>query len=119
MTNDNGNYISTFILDFQTIDFESDSKVAIKLLSEYQKMCNLGNNDHNNFALDDPVSSAGWSFAKLFLSGQFVIKLYAINSNEINKSRGKKFEEKFVSWLNTKLKTNSCEAQVKIAMEMK
>jgi hypothetical protein len=119
MTNNNGNYISTFILDFQTIDFESDSKVAIELLSEFQKMCNLSNNDHNNFALDDPVSSAGWSFAKLFLSGQFVIKLYAINSNEINKSRGKKFEEKFVSWLNAKLKNNSCEAQVKIAMEMK
>ena len=32
MTNNNGNYIGTFILDFQTIDFESDSKVAIKLI---------------------------------------------------------------------------------------
>jgi hypothetical protein len=118
MTDNNGSYIGTFILDFQTTSFESDSKIAIEMLSEYQKICNFSD-DHNTFALDNPVSSAGWSFAKLFLSGQFVEKLYEINSNEIDNSQGKKFEDKFVSWLGTRLKNSECDAQIKIAMEMK
>jgi hypothetical protein len=116
--NKNGSYIGTFILDFQTVNFESDSKIAIEILSDYHKLCNFSN-DCNTFALDNPVSSAGWAFAKLFLSGQFVEKLCEINSEEIDGSRGKKFEAKFVSWLSTKLRNSKCEAQIKIAMEMK
>ena len=114
----NGSYIGSFILDFQTATFESDCKIAIEMLSEFQKLCNFSN-DYNTFALDSPVSSAGWSFAKLFLSGQFVEKLFEINSGEIGGSRGKKFEDKFVSWLSAKLRNSNCEAQLKIAREMK
>jgi hypothetical protein len=110
--------LSTFILDFQTRNFGSDSKIAIEILSEYRKICNF-DNDYNSFALDYQVSSAGWSFAKLFLSGQFVEKLYETNSNEIDNSRGRKFEDKFISWFSTKLKNNKCEAWIKTASEMK
>jgi hypothetical protein len=117
-SNNDGSYIGTFILDFQTTNFESDSKIATDILCEYQKICNLYD-DHNTFALDDPVSSAGWSFAKLFLSGEFIEKIYEVKSNEIDRTRGKKFEDKFVSWLNTRLRSSKCGAQVKIAMEMK
>jgi hypothetical protein len=117
-SNNDGRYIGTFILDFQTTNFESDSKIARDVLYGYQKLCNLYD-DRNTFALDDPVSSAGWSFAKLFLSGEFIEKIYEVNSNEIDRIRDKKFEDKFVSWLNMRLKSNKCGAQVKIAMEMK
>ena len=109
----------TFILDFQTIDFEFDSKVALQLLSKYQKMCHFADDDYNVFALDNPTSSVGWSFAKLFLSGEFVERLYNIKAHEIESSRGKKFEDKFVSWLNSELKDGNCRAHIKIAMEMR
>jgi hypothetical protein len=105
-------------MDFQTTSFELDSKVAIQVLSEYRKICGFAK-DSDTFALDNPVSSAGWSFAKLFLSGEFVEKIYAIKTDEIDSSRGKKLEEKFVSWLDAKLRYNNCKAYVKIAREMK
>jgi hypothetical protein len=108
----------TFILDFQTTDFEFDSKVTMQVLSEYRKICNFAD-DYNTFALDNPISSAGWSFAKLFLSGEFVERLYEIKADEIDSSRGKKIEDKFVSWLNAKLKDSYCKAEVKIAIEMR
>jgi hypothetical protein len=110
--------LGTFILDFQTTDFEFDSKVTMQVLSEYRKICRFAN-DYDTFALDNPISSAGWSFAKLFLSGEFVERLYKIKADEIEISRGKKLEDKFVSWLKAKLKDNNCKAQVKIAMEMR
>ena len=46
--------LSTFILDFQTRDLGSDSKIAIEILSEYRKICNF-DDDSNAFALDYPV----------------------------------------------------------------
>jgi len=107
--------IGTFILDFQTVDFEPDGKIAVSLLSEWQKTCH----QENAFSLDPPVQSAGWSFAKMFLAGQFVEKIYAIYSYEINASKGKKFEEKIIAWLQKELKNRGCGAQVKMAPEMK
>jgi hypothetical protein len=108
----------TFILDFQSTNFEFDSKVVLQLLYEHQKICHLAE-DYNTFALDNPISSAGWYFAKLFISGEFADRIYEIKADEIDSSRGKKLEDKFVSWLNAKLRDNDCKAQVKIAMEMK
>ena len=52
--------IGTFILDFQTTNFEYDSRVAIELLLDYQKLSNLDSEHHNAFALDEPVPTAGW-----------------------------------------------------------
>jgi hypothetical protein len=107
--------IGTFILDFQTTDYPSDSIIAVDVLSQYQKACGL----ENQFALDAPVQSAGWFFAKLFLAGQLVEKIYAQNGTGIDASKGKKFEDKFIVWLGMQLKNKGCGAQVKMAPEMK
>jgi hypothetical protein len=107
--------MGTFILDFQTIDFEPDAKIAVDMLSDYQKIYQL----ENSFALDPPVQSLGWSFAKMFLAGRFVEKIYADQAYKIEASKGKKLEDKFVAWLQKELKNRGCSAQIKIAPEMK
>jgi hypothetical protein len=107
--------LGTFILDFQTIEFEPDSKIAQDFLTELQNKCQL----ENAFALDEPALSAGWAFAKLFLSGQFAEKIYALHSQEIQNTKGKKIEDKLVAWLSVQLKNKGCHAQLKIAREMK
>jgi hypothetical protein len=107
--------MGTFILDFQTIDFEPDAKIAVDMLSDYQGLYQL----ENSFALDPPVQSLGWSFAKMFLAGRFVEKIYADQAYKIEASKGKKLEDKFVAWLQKELKNRGCSAQIKIAPEMK
>jgi hypothetical protein len=114
--------IGTFILDFQTTSFDTDSKIVMNMLSDYWTSMHdeahiLQNQEY--YALDPPVSSAGWSFAKLFVAGQFVEKLYQRYSDQIEKSRGKKFEEKFVSWFARQLELRNCQAKIKIAQEMR
>jgi len=110
--------IDAFLLDFVTVDFDQDSKVAERILQEFQT--NGGSNQgEGNFLLDTPVASAGWYFAKLFLSAQFVRSVYELNTDQIANSKGKKFEEKFVTWLNTEFKRKKCGAHIKIASEMK
>jgi hypothetical protein len=110
--------IDAFLIDFVTTDFESDSKIAKEVLSEFQKYCNLVNHD-SDFVLDSSMYRAGWYFAKLFLSREFVKRLYNLNFNEIDNLKGKKFEDNFISWLSIKFKSQKCEAQLKIASEMK
>lgn len=107
--------IGTFILDFQSTDFEKDVQLANAVLSELQKACELD----NQYALDPPGESAGWSFAKMFISGQFVERLYAGHGYEIDRTKGRKFNDKFINWLAGELKKKGCEAQVKGASEMK
>ena len=107
--------MGTFILDFQTIDFEPDAKIAVDMLSDYQRLYQL----ENSFALDPPVQSLGWSFAKMFLAGRFVEKIYADQAYKIEASKGKKLEDKFIARLQEELKNRGCSAQIKIAPEMK
>lgn len=107
--------IGTFILDFQTTDFGSDEKIATDFIAGLQSACQL----ENQYALDPPMERAGWAFAKLFISAQFVERIYSVNSYEIDRSKGKKFEDKFINWLASQLKNRGCTAQIKAAPEMK
>jgi hypothetical protein len=109
-------YTGTFILDFMTTDFNRDSSIAISLL--YKIACGY-KTDEDVFALEDPVSSAGWIFSKLFIAGQFIERLYDSNAGEIDQAKGKRFSDKFVSWLSSKFKEQSCKAQVKLSTAMK
>ncbi len=108
-------YIGTFIIDFQTTSFEQDSTIANGLIAKMQEACGL----KDQYALDPPLERAGWAFAKLFMSGQFVEKVYSTHSYEVDRSKGRKFEEKFISWLASELKNKGCTAQIKAAPEMK
>jgi hypothetical protein len=107
--------MGTFILDFQTIDFEPDSKIALDMFSDYERLYHM----ENSFALDPPVQSLGWSFAKMFLAGQFVEKIYTHQASKIDSSKGKKLEDKIIIWLQNELKNRGCSAQIKMAPEMK
>jgi hypothetical protein len=108
-------YIGTFIIDFQTTAFEQDSSIANGVISKMQDSFGL----KDQYALDPPLERAGWAFAKLFLSGQFVEKIYAAHSYEVERSKGRKFEDKFISWLASELKNIGCTAQIKAAPEMR
>ena len=109
-------YLGTFILDFISTNFETDSDIANTLLSKLKVECGFDPN-LEAFAILDPVHSAGWIFSKLCVAGQFVEKLYEVNSKEIEKSRGKKFSDKFVYWLSIKLKEHGCRAQIKLSTD--
>jgi hypothetical protein len=53
------------------------------------------------------------------MAGQLVEKIYTDNAYNIEASKGKKFEDKFIVWLQNELKKRGCTAQIKMAPEMK
>jgi hypothetical protein len=104
----------TFILDFITTDFNRDSNIAITLLLHYKNACGY-KSDEDVFALEDPVSSAGW----IFFQAVHCWSKGNSNAGEIDQAKGKKFSDKFVSWLLSNLKAQDCRAQIKLSTAMK
>jgi hypothetical protein len=113
--NNNNNPLGTFIFDFQTTTFEPDANVAKDVLSKLQSLYEL----ENQYALDPPMERAGWAFSKIFMSGQFVERIREAHGYEIEKSKGRKFEDRFTAWLANEFKSKGCRAKIKIAQEMK
>jgi hypothetical protein len=107
-------YLETLILDFMSTDFKADSEIATELLSQLKDECGF-DQSLEAFAILDPVQSAGWIFSKLFIAGQFIEKLFDNNTEEMDKSKGKKFSDKFIFWLSFKLKERGCRAQIKLS----
>lgn len=108
------NIFKTFIIDFQSINFEHDLKIAKEIFENYQRQLCLD----NAFAFDSPIKSAGWSFSKLYIAARMVEMIYRENKTSIDKSRGKRFDQKFIFWLNSVLRKENCEAQIKMSQEM-
>lgn len=107
--------IGTFIIDFQTTEFERDGKIAGEFLASLQGECKL----QNAYAIDEPLERAGWAFAKMFLAGEFVECIYEKQRQQVDSTKGKKFEDKFIGWIALRLKERGCRATVKMAPEMK
>jgi hypothetical protein len=54
-----------------------------------------------------------------FIAGQFAEILCHRYCEEIKKSRGKRFKDRFVSWLSRKHEIKKCRAKIKVAPEMR
>jgi hypothetical protein len=122
-----------YVLDFSSTDFESDSKTAVRFFSELVRGYFPDSDEKTNemFGLSQPEFVAGWYFAKLYLKSEFVRKIHDRNSYEFGlidpnqkpKVRGKVYTgDPFLvvlsTWINSKLKEQGCNAEVKIGYEM-
>lgn len=148
MTDDSYSPLSSldYIFDFQSPDFERDSKILsdfllhnietyfpnIKKDSETQTK----KNHENMFRLEKTSYVAGWSFSKLLLNEELVKKMHEANYNEFKRASsawkdmwsipkgmqytGDPFVEGLVRWLTAKMKEKggSKQAQIKIGKEM-
>lgn len=111
--------VADFTFDFQSQNYEEESQSTRTILCDFLKLLDV--KDQGSFQVSDSRSqAAGWSFGKLFLSLEFVQKLYDGNSYEIDRSKGMYLGDKFISWLNQVLVDKGCKTLVlKAADEMR
>ena len=113
--------VNDFTIDFQSQHYDNEAALARKILTDLLAMLKM-KDPSSHFGISDTRSTvAGWSFGKLFLSLELVQKLYETNRNEIEQSKGKTLEDKFISWLNRLLVEKAgCETlALKAADEMR
>ena len=111
--------VADFTVDFQSQNYDEESQLTRTILCDFLKQLDV--KDKGSFQVSDSQSqAAGWSFGKLFLSLEFVQKLYDGNSYEIDRSKGKYHGDKFISWLNQLLVNKGCKTlALKAADEMR
>jgi hypothetical protein len=100
-------------IDFRvsSVDLESDVKAILEVLRELESAAHA----KGDFMLDrNAVYGMGWYFYGLSLHGDLVKKLINLYGKEIMSMKGKKFEDKFTSWLTERLRKSNCNAVLKL-----
>ena len=88
-----------------------DDKFAINnALSAMAAQCGLT----NEFGFGEPTSRFGWTFFKLLIKPDLQMKIEQKFGDMIKKSKGTKFEEKFVNFLSDYFQSKGCKVKVKL-----
>ena len=80
-------------------------------MNTLEKLCDV----QNGYILNEPVSKFGWTFIDMILKRRFsYVYGTRICTEQVNKSKGSKPEEKFVNFLVKYLENNSCKIKLKL-----
>ncbi len=98
------------IFEISTTQYDEDKISIIKALSHLQTLCEIS----DAFQLGKPVSRFGWTFFSLWLKPNLITQIEEKFSDMINKSRGKKNEEKFTNFMIDFFNSRNCKIKLKL-----
>jgi len=96
--------------DVSTTNYEENKELLIKALDYLQNRCEIV----NGYQLGKPVSRFGWTFFKLWLKPNLVLKIEEKLSDMIKKTKGKKHEEKFTNFMSDYFLSKGCNVKLKL-----
>jgi len=100
----------TYYIQISTIDWPKDKVLFEDNLNTLEKLCDI----QNGFILNEPVSKFGWTFIDMVLKSDFHMSIEQEFTNQVDKSKGSKPEEKFVNFLMKYLEDNDCKIKLKL-----
>ena len=100
----------TYYIQISTTDWLKDKVLFEDNLNTLEKLCDI----QSGFILNEPVSKFGWTFIDMVLKSDFHMSIEQEFTNQINKSKGSKPEEKFVNFLMKYLEDNNCKIKLKL-----
>jgi hypothetical protein len=98
------------ILQIATTNYEPDREIVVSAMNEIQSLCDI----KEGFLVSEPMERFGWAFFKVLLKTELLSGIESKFGDQIAKTKGKKIEEKFVTFM-TKLFENK-NAKVKIKL---
>jgi hypothetical protein len=98
------------ILQIATTNYEPDRQIVVSTMNEIQSLCDI----NEGFLVSEPMERFGWAFFKVLLKTELLSGIESKFGDQIAKTKGKKIEEKFVTFM-TKLFENK-NAKVKIKL---
>ena len=100
----------TYYIQISTIDWPKDRVLFEDTLNTLEKLCDT----QNGYILNEPVSKFGWTFIDMILKSDFHMSMEQEFTDQVNKSKGSKPEEKFVNFLTNYLENNGCKIKLKL-----
>ena len=100
----------TYYIQISTIDWIKDKVLFEDTMNTLEKLCNI----QNGYMFNEPVSKFGWTFIDMVLKAAFHMSIEKEFIDQVNKSKGSKPEEKFVTFLTNYLENNGCKIKLKL-----
>jgi len=97
------------MLEIATTNYEKDIDFISSAMKTLQSMCDVT----DGFLISEPMHRFGWTFFKILLKSNLWSAIPLKLEQQIETSKGKKYEEKLVSFMTNFFEENSAKVKVK------
>lgn len=97
------------LLEIATTNYDTDIGLVRSTMNDLQSLCSIT----DGFLISEPVSRFGWTFFKILLKSELWHALPVKVGDRIQSSKGKKYEEKLVSFMTGLFEQNNAKVKVK------
>jgi hypothetical protein len=98
------------ILQIATTNYEPDREVVVNTMDEIQTLCGT----HEGFLVSEPMERFGWAFFKVLIKTELLSGIELKLGDQIAKTKGKKVEEKFVTFMTKFFENKNAKVKVKL-----
>ena len=99
------------ILQIATTNYETDREIVTKTMEEIQTLCGL----KEGFLIEsNAMERFGWAFFKVLIKTELLSEMDLKYGDQISKTKGKKIEEKFVTFMIKFFESKNAKVKVKL-----
>ena len=100
----------TYYIQISTTDWPKDRVLFEDILNTLEKLCGI----QSGYIFNEPVSKFGWTFIDMILKSDFHMSIEQEFSDQVNKAKGSKPEEKFLNFFMKYSENNGCKIKLKL-----
>jgi hypothetical protein len=98
------------ILQIATTNYESDREIISNIMEEIQTLCGI----KEGFLISNSMERFGWAFFKVLIKTELLAGMDLKFGDQIAKTKGKKVEEKFVTFMTKFFENKNAKVKVKL-----
>jgi hypothetical protein len=98
------------ILEIATTKYEIDREIVANAMDELQSLCGIT----DGFLISNPMERFGWAFFKVLIKIELLSGIELKLGDQIAKTKGKKIEEKFVTFMTKFFENKNAKVKVKL-----
>lgn len=97
------------LLEIATTNYDTDIGLISSAMNQLQSLCEVT----DGFLISEPMHKFGWTFFKILLKSNLWSAMPLKLADKIQASKGKKYEEKLVSFMTSFFEQNNAKVKVK------
>ena len=98
------------ILEIATTNYQIDKELISTAMNSLQSLCGL----NDGFLISNAMERFGWAFFKILIKSELLSAIQLKLGDQLMKSKGKKPEERFVSFMINFFESNDAKVKVKL-----
>ena len=98
------------ILQIATTNYAVDREIVVNMMEEIQTLCGV----KEGFLVSESMERFGWAFFKVLIKVELLGGMELKYGDQIAKTKGKKIEEKFVTFMTKFFENKNAKVKVKL-----